>query len=214
MWGNVQALTRALGAMAPGTELTQPVAEALRLRALATDDAEQRLRALGTLLDVGAPAPGTDPALAEGYRAAAAEFAQVRQGVWPAVADSLQRNQGKLAMDALKEIVLSRLAFWAVFGYMGWQGAEGAVNAEYHGQYAVCLATEAAALAGAADREPRALPEALCAELTLNYELTEALKAGQVMPLKPAGGLGDAEWQIRCAERSAELRRALSPSRG
>jgi hypothetical protein len=46
----------------------------------------------------------------------------------------------------------------------------------------------------------------------LHFQLTEALKQGQVMALKPAGGRDVAGWQIHCAERCEELKRALFAS--
>src|SRR3712207_8612147 len=46
--------------------------------------------------------------------------------------------------------------------------------------------------------------EAVYAEYALNYQLTETLKSGQVMPLKAAGGRSEASWQIDCGTRSEE----------
>jgi hypothetical protein len=202
------ALGRALGGDLV-VDAAQPITAALELRALATDEAERRLQFLGRALDV--EGSGKDPALRDGYRAAQAEFDEVRQGLWPAVAASLRKNQGRLLMTAARDLALSHLGFWAIFGYLGWQGAEGVLNAEYAGQYSVCLATLAAALAQSAGKDPDPLPLALYAEYLLNYQLTEALKEGQVMELKPAGGRDSASWQIRFTGRCEEIRKALSP---
>jgi len=209
-YGHLTALSRALGKGEPSLELAEPVIQALQLRALATDQAEQRLLALGEALDVErAPA---DPAMRDGYRAARAEFDQVRQGVWPAIAAAVQRNQGRLLASAARQVVLSNLGFWALCGHMGWQGVESALNAEYRGQQAICTATVAGGLAEAAAREPRRLPLAVYAEYLLNYQLTEALKTGQVLGLKPAGGRTEGSWQIQFNGRCEELRKALGPA--
>lgn len=222
---HLAAIGRALGLTKDGElpvpALSGPVGEALQLRALATDEAEKRLVALGDGLRLEDPA--LDPAMREGYLAARAEFDQLRQGLWPAVAATVRRHQGELVLSAVKEIVLSRLGFWAIFGYMGWQGVESAVNTEYHAQYAVCLATLAgrlaepgagpgpmlASTAGVAPPASPCRPDALYAEFVLNYELTEALKAGQVMPFQPAGGRSAGSWQIQFSGRQDELKRAL-----
>lgn len=211
---NVAAITGALGAVAGVDalpEVAQPIAATLQLRALATDAALRRLELLGRALKL--EAPGTDPALRDGYRAARADFDEVRQGLWPALAGTLRKNQGQLVLSSVKQVVLSRIGFWAIFGYMGWQSVEGALNVEYHGQYAICLAT----LGYELDNAPIHLftggctdPLALYSEFVLNYELTEALKTGGVMPLQPAGGRSTGEWQIRFSARCDELKRALA----
>jgi hypothetical protein len=201
---NLATLTRALGEGEPSLEVAQPVAATLRLRALATDEAEHRLQELGRALNVDRP--GVDPALRDGYRLARKEFDQVRQGLWPAVAASVKSHQGRLILSAVRQVVLSNLGIWALFGYLGWQGVQSALNVEYQGQYAICLGTLAAGLqASPADQ----LSLARYAEYALNYQLTEALKEGQIMPLKPAGGKPAMAWQIQLTERCDELRAAL-----
>lgn len=218
----VGALREALGYYPPGPafprggsagslpvpDIAEPVAAALELRALATDAAEGRLRTIGRLLRLDDPL--TDPALREGYRAAAAEFEQVRQGLWPAIGASLRKNQGRLLLSAAKQLILSNLGMWAIFGYVAWQGVEGIVNTEFHGQYAVCMATAAVALASDPGSGSEALPLAAYAEYALSYALTEALKGGALLPFQPAGGLSAGGWQIRCSERCAALRPALA----
>ena len=201
------ALTRALGGAELNLDLAEPVLEGLRLRALATDEAEGRLVRMGQLLNV--ETAGADPALRDGYRAARAEFDQLQQGLWPAITASLRKHQSRLLLRAARDVVLSRLGFWALFGFLGWQGVESAFNAEYQGQYAICLATVAAGLAEAAARHPEHLPLVLYAEYATNYQLTEALKEGQVMELKAAGGRSRPEWQIQFTGRCEELRKAL-----
>lgn len=200
-------------------EGVEPMTEAIQLRALATDEAERRLALLGEAL--GVDGAGVDPALREGYRAARGEFEQVRSGLWPALALAMRKNQGRLALSATKQIVLSRLGWWALFGHLAWQGVEANLNAEYGGQYAVCLATVAANLADAclrptdrASAEPRMtfVPLALYAEFALNHQLTEAHKSGQLMGLKPAGGRSTVTWQLQFSGRCAELRSALAPT--
>lgn len=223
-YGHLAAIGRALGVTKQGDlpvpTLAGPVGEALQLRALATDEAEKRLSMLGEALRL--EDPSMDPAMREGYHAARLEFDQLRQGLWPALAATVRRHQGELLVSAVKEIVLSRLGFWAIFGYMGWQGVESALNTEYHGQYAICLATLAARLTEAAPGPTPASstdaplapnpgrPHALYAELVLNYELTEALKAGQPMPFKPAGGRTTGSWQIQFSSRQDELKALVS----
>jgi hypothetical protein len=197
------ALSRALGAGEPRVDVNSPVLAALRLRAVATDEAEQRLLALGRALEL--ERPGTDPALRDGYRAAQAEFEQLREGLWPAVSAMVKRQQGRLLVSAVRELVLSHLGAWAIFGYVGWQGLESALNAEYHGQYAIALATVAGRLAENARRAPTHASLALYAEYALAFRLTEALKQGQVMPLKAAGGRGPGDWQIYLNTRATEL---------
>jgi hypothetical protein len=147
-----------------------------------------------------------DPALRDGYRLARKEFDQVRQGLWPAVAASVKSHQGRLMLSAVRQVVLSNLGIWALFGYLGWQGVQSALNVEYQGQYAICLGTLAANLQGAASDH---LPLSRYAEYALNYQLTEALKEGQIMPLKPAGGKPATTWQIHLTGRCEELRAAL-----
>ncbi len=214
------ALVRAFGDDPPGA--AGPVLEALAFRALATDEAEARLRTAGLALGLDQAAPGIgsrDPALREGYRAARAEFDQVRQGLWPGIAAAMRRRQGSLVMDAIKPLALSSLGGWALFGYLGWQAAESALNVEYRGQSALCLATLAVALRNAeqgpsvtADREAvRHL--ALRAEYGLNHQLTQALKREQVLAFQPAGGRREADWQISLAARSAALRSTLVPEK-
>lgn len=214
------ALLQAFGNDPPGA--AGPVLETLAFRALATDEAEARLRMAGLALglDHGAPSIGSrDPALREGYRAARAEFDQVRQGLWPGIAAAMRRRQGSLVMDAIKPLALSSLGGWALFGYLGWQAAESALNVEYRGQSALCLATLAVALRDA-DQNPSTVAEqeavrllALRAEYGMNYQLTQALKREQVLAFQPAGGRREADWQISFAARSAALRSTLVPER-
>jgi hypothetical protein len=126
------------------------------------------------------------------------------------VAQSLQKNQGRLVLGGLRDVVLTRLGFWSMFGYLGWQGAEAALNAEYRGQYAIVLATVAAELQSKPEADPSL---ALYAEYALDYQLTEALKDGQLLGLKAAGGRTASDWQIRLSGRCEELRQALAPAR-
>ncbi len=202
----LSSLTRALGDGATPKGTLEPLIATLKLRALATDEAEKRLTELGSALPAG---PGVDPALREGYLAARQEFVEVRQGLWPAVGASVRKNQGRLLLSAAKELVLTRVGFWAIFGQLGWQAAEATFNSEYQGQYAIAVATIAQHLAESARQRPELLPQALYSELVLHFQLTEALKQGQVMALKPAGGRDVAGWQIHCSERCDELKRAL-----
>jgi hypothetical protein len=203
---HLSELGRALGQPFPSLATTEPVFAALRMRALATDAAESRLLLLGQAL--GVEGPGIDPALRDGYRLARAEFDQVRSGLWPAVAGALRRDQGKLVAGAIRDLVFSHLGAWALFGHLGWKGVEGALNTEYRGQYAIALATVAGNLAYA-PLHPDPRPLALYAEFALNYELTEAFKDGNILELKPAGGLGTGAWQIRFTGRCDELRPTL-----
>ena len=214
--GQLGSLTRALGAQALGkagtvVELSSPVATTLQLRALATDQAEQRLQLLGRALRLASP--GTDPAMRDGFRAAQSEFDEVRQGLWPAIAGCLQRHEGQLLLSAVKSVALSRLSMWAIFGQMAWQSAESAVNAEYSGQYSICLATLACTLEDptVAGADPAVAQQALYTEFAMNYQLTETFKDGQVLMLKPAGGLTTGEWEIRHSSRCQELKKALVP---
>lgn len=213
---HVSALSRALGYETPVVYADEPVAQALRMRALATDAAEQRLLLMGAMLgfEKGANPDGarsSDPALREGYLAARAEFEEVRKGLWPALAQSLRKNQGRLLLSAAKQMVLSRLGFWAVFGHLGWQGVEGALNVEYQGQLAISLATLACELSRPGSPTPQAAAVGLYAQYALNRQLTEALKRPQILELQPAGGRTAAEWQIHSSARCDELRRALTP---
>jgi hypothetical protein len=184
----------------------------LQLRAAATDEAHARLLQLGKAINP--EAIGTDPALRDGYRAAVAEFEEIRKGLWPAVGASLRKHQGRLLVSAVKQIVLSRLGVWAIFGQLGWQGVESTLNAEYRGQLAICYTTLACALAEIAARAPEHQPLALYAEYAASYQLTEALKADQLMALKPAGGRSSGDWQIHLSGRMEELRKALAPAGG
>ena len=213
----VSALLKALAGADFKPDAAEPMLEALQLRALATDEAAQRLRLLGDALRV--QAPDADPAMREGYLAARTEFEEVRQGLWPALAASMKRNQGRLILSAVKQIALSRVGWWAIFGQLAWQSVESTINTEYCGQYAICLATVATRLSESCEQsgqrvgpEPRVTftPLALYAEYLLNYQLTEALKSGQVMPLQPAGGRNSATWQIHLSGRCSELRLALA----
>jgi len=200
-------------------EGVEPMTDAIQLRALATDQADRRLALLGDALRVNGP--NVDPALRDGYRAAREEFDQVRSGLWSALALSMKKNQGRLMLSAARQIVLSRLGWWAIFGHLAWQGVESNLNAEYGGQYAICLATVASGVAEACGRVPEPggpeplvayLPLALYAEFALNYQLTEAHKTGQLLGLKPAGGRSTATWQLSFSQRCSELRTALSPT--
>jgi hypothetical protein len=215
----VSALLKALAGADFKPDAADPMLEALQLRALATDEASRRLQLLGDALRV--QAPEADPALREGYLAARTEFEEVRQGLWPALALSMKKNQGRLVLSAVKQIVLSRVGWWAIFGQLAWQGVESSVNTEYCGQYAICLATLATRMAESctasevrAGPDPRVAytPLALYAEYVLNYQLTEALKTGQLLPLQPAGGRSTASWQIQFSGRCNELRLALAPT--
>lgn len=207
--GQLSSLTRALGDGASPKGTLEPIIATLKLRALATDEAEKRLTDLGSALPNG---PGVDPALREGYLAAQKEFVEVRQGLWPAIGASVRKNQGRLLLSAAKDLVLSQVGFWAIFGQLGWQAAEATLNSEYQGQYAIAVATIAQHLAESARQRPELLPQALYSELVLQFQLTEALKQGQIMALKPAGGRDTAGWQIHCSARCDELKRALFAS--
>jgi hypothetical protein len=209
-YGHLEALGRAVGEAGSPIDASEPVMAALQLRALATDEAEKRLFQAGEAL--GVERPGADPALRDGYRAARAEFEQVRRGLWPAIAQALEKNRGRLLLSAVRQIALTSLGSWAIFGQLGWQAVESTLNAEYRGQAAVALATVAAGLAEAYTGQPEALPLGLYAEYAVNYQLTEALKSGQVMGLKPAGGRSSGSWQIQLAGRCDELRKALAPA--
>lgn len=215
----VAALLKALAGADFKPDNADPMLEALQLRALATDEASHRLQLLGEALRV--QAPDADPAMREGYLAARTEFEEVRQGLWPALALSMKKNQGRLVLSAAKQVVLSRVGWWAMFGQLAWQGVESSINTEYRGQYAICLANLATRLAESCNSsevrsgpEPRIAytPLALYSEFLLNYQLTEALKTGQVMPLQPAGGRSTATWQIQFTGRCNELRLALAPT--
>lgn len=213
--GQLGALSRALGAQALGkagtvVDLSSPVATTLQLRALATDQAEQRLQFVGRALRLDSS--GMDPAMRDGFRAAQSEFDEVRQGLWPALAGCLQRHEGELLLSAVKSIALSRLSMWAIFGQMAWQSAESAVNAEYNGQYSICLATLACTLEDpSAGSDPAVTQQALYTEFAMNYQLTETFKDGQVLMLKPAGGLTTGDWEVRYSSRCQELKKALVP---
>lgn len=208
-YGNLQALGKALSGIAPGVELPDSVAKTLQLRALATDEAEARLTALGRALKLDAP--GTDPAMRAGYAAAQAEFVSVRTNFWNAVAGAVRKSQGQLILGAVREVVLSPLGAWAIFGYLGWRGAESVFNAEYRGQMAICTATVAARLAEAARTQPEHAPLALYAEYALSYQLTEALRQDGVMALKPAGGRSVDAWQIELSSHMEDLKKQLGP---
>lgn len=207
-YGHLEALGKALGGIAPGVELPDSVAKTLQLRALATDEAESRLAALGKALRLDAP--DTDPAMRAGYGAAVAEFASVRTNFWNAVTSAVRKSQGRLILSAIREVVLSPLGAWAIFGYLGWRGAESVFNAEYRGQIAICTATVAARLAEAARRQPEHSPLALYAEYALSYQLTEALRQDGVMALKPAGGRSVDSWQIELSAHLEELKKELT----
>jgi hypothetical protein len=208
-FNQLSSLTQALGEGATPQGTLEPLIATLKLRALATDDAEKRLADLGAALPTGR---GVDPALREGYLAARQEFIEVRQGLWPAIGASVRKNQGRLLLSAAKELVLSRVGFWAIFGQLGWSAAEATLSSEHQGQYAIAVATIAQQLAESARQRPELLPQALYSELVLQFQLTEALKQGQIMALKPAGGRDTAGWQIHCSERCEELKRALFAS--
>ena len=203
------ALTRTLGLNPLPVEAAQPVVAALQLRALATDDASARLVELGSALDLNNPS--LDPALREGYRAARADFDQLRTGLWPAVGTALRQHGGQLTASTVRELLLSHLGSWAIFGYAGWQSAESALNAEYSGQYAICLATTACELENAVRKTPGIGPQVVYAEFALDYQLTEVLKGGQVGGLQPAGGRTAGSWQVQLAARLEELRKGLEP---
>jgi hypothetical protein len=213
----VSSLLKALAGADFKPDTPEPMLEALQLRALATDEAAHRLQLLGEALRL--QAPEVDPAMREGYVTARMEFEEVRQGLWPALAASMKKNQGRLVLSAVKQITLSRVGWWAIFGQLAWQGVESTINTEYRGQYSICVATVATRLSDACEQpaqrvgpEPRVAftPLALYAEYVLNYQLTEALKTGQVMPLQPAGGRNSATWQIQFSGRCNELRLALA----
>lgn len=215
----VSALLKALAGADFKPEAAEPMLEALQLRALATDEASHRLQLLGEALRL--QAPDADPAMREGYLAARTEFEEVRQGLWPALAASMKKNQGRLVLSAVKQIALSRVGWWAIFGQLAWQSVESTINTEYRGQYSICLATVATRLSESCEQpgqrtgpEPRVAfsPLALYTEYVLNYQLTEALKSGQVMPLQPAGGRNSATWQIQFTGRCNEIRLALAPT--
>lgn len=214
----VSALLKSLAGADFRPEAADPMVEALQLRALATDEAAHRLQLLGDALRL--QSPDADPAMREGYLTARMEFEEVRQGLWPALASSMKKNQGRLMLSAVKQIALSRVGWWAIFGQLAWQGAESSFNTEYRGQYSICLATVATRLSESCELpnlrvgpEPRVAftPLALYTEYVLNYQLTEALKTGQVLPLQPAGGRNTATWQIQFTGRCQELRLALAP---
>ena len=194
----------------PEIDLTGPATAALELRALATDAAEQRLIHIGQLLALDAP--GADPALRAGYRDARAEFEQLRTGLWPAIGASVSHHQGELLLSAVKGLAFSHLGYWALFGQLAWISGGSALTAEYNGQYAICLSTLTNELAAplTATADPERVNLELYGEFAVNYQLTEALKDGQVLGLKPAGGKAAGTWQIQFSQRCDELKKALA----
>ncbi len=207
------SITRALGYDGLTVYADEPVVQALQFRALATDAAEQRLLRLGQLLGLeggSGTAPVADPAMADGYRIARAEFEAVRKDLWTALAQSLRKSQGRLLLSAVKQMALSQLGFWAMFGHLGWQGIEGALNVEYQGQVAICLATIGCALTERELSAPADVTLGLYAHYALQHRLTEVLKRPQFFELKPAGGKSSSDWQIHCTRRSNALREALA----
>lgn len=209
-YGNLEALGKALGTVSPQVDLPDAMIGTLQLRALATDEAEQRLLALGKALRL--EERGVDPALRDAYAAAVADFQSVRRDLWTALSRGLQKNQGRLLLSAVREALLSPLGAWAVFGYLGWRGVESVFSAEQRGQSAICAATLARRLQHSARESPDCAHLALYAEYAAAFQLTEALKQEGLMALKPAGGRTAGAWQIEVSERVDELRKSLSPS--
>jgi hypothetical protein len=206
-YGNLAAVEKSLGSIV-GIEVPESVQETLKLRALATDEAENRLKDLGRALKLEQAA---DPAMRAGYNAAVSDFRAVRRDFWTAVAASLKRNQGQFALSAARQVILSPLGAWAMFGYLGWRGVETIFNAEYRGQLAICTATIGQSLNDAAVLDPTLQAHALYAQYALTYQLTEALRDDGLMALKPAGGRTAGAWEIELSSQLDELKRALTP---
>lgn len=206
-YGNLAAVQKSLGSIV-GIEVPESVQETLKLRALATDEAESRLKELGRALKLD---QAGDPALRAGYNAALSDFRAVRRDFWTAVATSIKRNQGQFALGAARQVVLSPLGAWAMFGYLGWRGVETIFNAEYRGQLAICTATVERVLTETAELDPTQQPQAVYARYALSYQLTEALRDDGLMALKPAGGRTAGAWEIELSSQLDELKRALTP---
>lgn len=200
------AVARALGTLAPSVDLPETVRTRLQLRALATDEAERRLEQLAGVIGRLAV---EDPAIRDGYGLARGEFRALREGLWPAIATGLRNSRGQLLLSAARQALLTPLGGWAIFGFLAWKSAESAVNAEYRGQYAVCLATLSGGLEEAARSDPTLAPQARYAEYATAHQLTEALRQDGVMALKPAGGKSAEVWQIELSRRLTELRPVL-----
>lgn len=206
-YGNLAAVEKSLGSIV-GIEVPESVQETLKLRALATDEAEARLKELGRTLKLDQAA---DPALRSGYNAAVSDFRAVRRDFWTAVASSIRRNRGQFALSAARQVILSPLGAWAMFGYLGWRGVETIFNAEYRGQLAICTATIERPLSDAAGLDPAQQPQALYARYALSYQLTEALRDDGLMALKPGGGRTAGAWNIELSSQLDDLKRALTP---
>lgn len=205
---HLRTVSALLNRPVPVPGLSAPLMETLRLRAVATDEAEQRLAALGRAL--GVERPGADPALRDGYRLARVEFDRLRAGLWSTLVFTVERHRGRLVAQAVRDLVFSSLGAWALLGHLAWQSTEGALNAEYAGQLAVLHATLAARLEAARGTVSEAEALAPYAEYALYYQLTEALKDGRLPAWKPAGGRSVGEWQLLLGERQRELRAALA----
>jgi hypothetical protein len=206
-YGNLAAVEKSLGSIV-GIEVPESVQQTLKLRALATDEAENRLQELGRALKLEQAA---DPALRAGYNAALSDFRAVRRDFWTAVASSIKRNQGQFALSAARQVILSPLGAWAMFGYLGWRGVETIFNAEYRGQLAICTATVERRLSDNAALDSAQQTQALYARYALAYQLTEALREDGLMALKPAGGRTAGAWEIELSSQLDELKRALTP---
>lgn len=210
---NLAAAASALsdGALGPLERLAEPYITTLQLRALATDDAAVRLRELGTLLRL--EEAGVDPAMRDGYRAAQSEFAALRGDLWSSLGSNIRRNGGRLLVSAVRDLALSQLGFWALFGYLGWSAAEGLFNAEYQAQLASTLATIGGRLALGAGAAAKAQIEYV--DYAMAYSLTETFRDGRLMEMKAAGGRGVAGWRLHYGNQVGVLgRRFTQPQPG
>lgn len=209
-YGHLESLGKAFGHVSPQVDLPDTLMATLQLRALATDEAERRLTALGRALRLEDAA--VDPALREAFATAVAEFQTVRRDLWTALANGLQKHQGRLLLSAVREMLLSPLGAWAVFGHLGWKGVESAFGAEHRGQLAICSATLARRIEEAAARNSGQYGRLkLYADYALAYQLTEALRQDGVLALKPAGGRSAGAWTLELAGQVTELKKALAP---
>lgn len=182
--------------------ISAPLRETLELRALATELAENRLRRAGSAVESGGSS--IDPAMRDGYRAALREFENLRKDLWPALIDRLKKHGGRIVLSSIRDFAMSHLGFWAIFGHLGWNAAGALLTDERQAQLAIVYSS-------LAERLPGSDPDLVSyADYLTAYSLTEALKGGRLLDLKPAGGRSQAEWRLHLGQRADDLRQKLT----
>ncbi|MBI3909934.1 MAG: hypothetical protein HY320_03260 [Armatimonadetes bacterium] len=205
---HLQAVLRAVGGLDCLLPVAEPILAAIQLRALATDEAEERLARLRLALHPDDPA--ADPALWDGYRAAEAEFQRLRDSFWSALVGQLAKGGGGIAWAALREVAGQTLGPLAVLGRPAVDAVAGLFTLDREGQRATLLATLAGQLLALLETEtdPVLREMAVYAQMAAYRHAEQSVPPDVLGPLHLRPSLPN--WRAHYARRAAEMHAALA----